>query len=351
MPEQDQEVGAIFPTSGLDVTTEYGRQPADTTPAAVNVMSFDVFLDRLRGGSRPGLSKYIDETVNGDSPVQHLNILVDPRSPALNADAADELVPDPSTNNLSVRNPGRTVRQGGSGRQPNRNTDVSASSSFVQKKHNQNGVTNSAFDTVLDTQPTTGDLIVVIVRTEKNGGSAELVDTVRNANLSDFTQADAPGVTSDSTTNLGGGDFTDSLSVWYRVASEGANETTVTVDPGSTGAIYEVCILVYRGWDTLSPFTDREINAASSDTYTVAGLTLDGTTDQLVICAFDKVNNTTSGIEAGYVARFGVNGDPGSEAANMIVVDNTTASGVTEDISVTTLIVRDYCGFAVSFTR
>lgn len=127
----EQIVGVLFPLQGIDATCEYGRQPSDTTPSGVNVRSFEVIDDRARGGSRCGLSKYINEQVNGvTSPVWHLNILVDPQDPSRNGPVkitagtgADEpnflpRVPDPSTNNLIVRNFGRYVIAGGSGRVP-----------------------------------------------------------------------------------------------------------------------------------------------------------------------------------------------------------------------------------------
>ena len=128
-----------FPLKGLDVSVEYGRQPPGTCTTGYNVRCFESLGERARGGSRPGVVKYIDRGVT-DGPavldvgaldfplvVQHLNVIVDPTEEGLPSDNSIgpfdtdvPLVDDPSTNNLSDRVPaGRKVRDGGSGNQPN----------------------------------------------------------------------------------------------------------------------------------------------------------------------------------------------------------------------------------------
>ena len=108
-----------FPVKGIDVATELELQPKGTTPLGQNVRAFEPSTQRARGGARPGLVKYINTQVLGlPSTIQHLNIIVDPTEAALNFDFTGDL-PDPSTNNLRVRNWGRLVRRGGSGAQPN----------------------------------------------------------------------------------------------------------------------------------------------------------------------------------------------------------------------------------------
>lgn len=126
MPPPFTDVGAVFPSKGLERTCEFGRQPADTAPDGENVLSEESITSRVRGGSRPGLSKYINETVVGDFVVQHINVLVDPQAAALRAESSTPGgVPDPSTNNITMRNLGRVVISGGSGRVPNRNLPTS----------------------------------------------------------------------------------------------------------------------------------------------------------------------------------------------------------------------------------
>lgn len=118
----DEIVDIPAPLQGIDLSTESLVQRPLTTPAGVNVRTFAPLGERGRVGSRAGLSKYIDEQVNGDHVIQHLNIIVDPTTAALNVDdtvtTPERPFPDPSTNNRSQRNPGRFTRQGGSGRVP-----------------------------------------------------------------------------------------------------------------------------------------------------------------------------------------------------------------------------------------
>lgn len=117
-------VEGLFPSRGLDVSCEYGRQPAGTAPAGVNVRAFDAGADRQRGGSRSGLSRLIDETVSGAFEIQDLVIIVTTDPVNLTA-AVTPPIPflgfyllDPSTGS---RNPGRWIPIGGSGVMPNRN--------------------------------------------------------------------------------------------------------------------------------------------------------------------------------------------------------------------------------------
>ena len=48
-----------FPVKGYDENWAYKAQPEGTTPDCLNVRPYDVIAQRLRGGSRPGLSKYV----------------------------------------------------------------------------------------------------------------------------------------------------------------------------------------------------------------------------------------------------------------------------------------------------
>jgi len=111
-----------FPVKGVNVATELEHQPAQTTPLGQNVRAFEPSTQRARGGARPGLTEYLPSQVAGiASKIQHLNIIVDPTTAFLLAAQDGGDIPDPSTNNLSLRNPGRFVRRGGSAIQPNRN--------------------------------------------------------------------------------------------------------------------------------------------------------------------------------------------------------------------------------------
>ncbi len=114
-------VDILFPVHGINVACEIEQQPEQTTPIGENVRACEPGTQRLRGGARPGLSKYLPQLPSGPTKVQHLNIVVDPTTDALlgnndtNRTGGGGFVLDPSTNNLSFRNPGRFVRSGGSG--------------------------------------------------------------------------------------------------------------------------------------------------------------------------------------------------------------------------------------------
>ncbi len=129
----DVLVDMPFPLKGLNVASEFELQPKGTTAVGENVRAVEHDLDRSRGASRPGLSRFINERVEEKDlaavdpalsmVIQHLNIIVDPTTEALLAPEDDEAGDvDPSTNNASTRNPApaRRIRRGGSGRQPNR---------------------------------------------------------------------------------------------------------------------------------------------------------------------------------------------------------------------------------------
>ncbi len=117
-----------FPLAGVDLSGPFDMQAPGTTPAGTNVRSFEPLTQRARGGSRPGLERYLGALPTG-SVIQLLDFIVDPQEDALTADTTEEplapfgveYIDDPSSNNFSSRNPpGRRVRRGGSGYQSNR---------------------------------------------------------------------------------------------------------------------------------------------------------------------------------------------------------------------------------------
>lgn len=134
MPKAAQHPDALtnlaFPIRGIEVTTSFDMQPALTTALGVNVRAYEPLTLRDRGGQRPGLEAYL-AAIPTLGVIQHLDYVVDPQADALiaDADASSEVlgidyIDDPSTNHLKLRNPGRRVRQGGSGRSHNKNIPV-----------------------------------------------------------------------------------------------------------------------------------------------------------------------------------------------------------------------------------
>lgn len=64
---------AVFPLGGIETSVVYDQQPTrnttygpvSTTAAAQNVRAFEPETDRARGGSRPGIVKYVAGRVGG----------------------------------------------------------------------------------------------------------------------------------------------------------------------------------------------------------------------------------------------------------------------------------------------
>jgi hypothetical protein len=61
--DQPVYIDVQFPLGGVDQSQAFDTQPGRTTPEAVNVRTFEPTTDRARGGSRPGIVKYIDSRV------------------------------------------------------------------------------------------------------------------------------------------------------------------------------------------------------------------------------------------------------------------------------------------------
>jgi hypothetical protein len=71
-------VDLSFPLKGADENWAYKAQPEGTSPGCLNVRPYDVLGQRLRGGQRAGLSKYIAAQPNGAIPIQMLGTVTQP---------------------------------------------------------------------------------------------------------------------------------------------------------------------------------------------------------------------------------------------------------------------------------
>lgn len=346
---EETEVGASFPVKGIDVTCEFMRQPEDTTPDAENVRTHDTLAERARGGSRPGLSKYIPEQVHLEHyQVQHLNVLVDPQQPSLSGTFE---IDDPSTTVGPYRVPGRKIRNKGNGRRP-KVPDAGSPDpvAFVQKHRVQPGTISTPTTVTMPSPTIVDDVLFVIIRTELAGGAEALVDTVRNGAGIDFHKAGPSGnETSTVTGDTGGGTTTYSLSVWYK-ACDNADDNTIVVTPGAS-AVYEIVVLEYSNAATDGPVsnTSKGSDPTNSFTWTLADLELNDTEGQLVIAAFVSIN-TIFDSAGGYTERYGT---PSSDPANIVVTEKSHLSGVgPENPTVTVIILpRPWCGIAVAITN
>ncbi|KKM14327.1 hypothetical protein LCGC14_1707250, partial [marine sediment metagenome] len=75
----------VFPVLGLHEGVGYDIQPPGTTADALNVRGYDSLKQRLRGGRRPGQSKWHSAQINGSEPIQLLQKVIQAREPALSA--------------------------------------------------------------------------------------------------------------------------------------------------------------------------------------------------------------------------------------------------------------------------
>lgn len=238
----DRDVEVLFPLSGINQSSEFGRQPKGTTPSGENVRAFEVLGTRGRGGSRAGLAKFPKQQVPaGRNLIQHLNLIVDPQSAALISDVDTNGIADPSTNNITIRNFGRTIRRGGSARQPNRNDPrPGGSSGFIQSKTGLfpwNG--NQDIVVEFDSPVTSTSLILAVLNssTSQNDRRNEMLPDVlgadhpgqiQNENGDPFTQVDDYR---DSQTTFGGaipGTNYWSLSMFYLASGAGTADRRIS---------------------------------------------------------------------------------------------------------------------------
>lgn len=75
IPAIETQPELLFPVMGIDSSNEASVQPKDTARDGENVRTFDIFAHRGRGGSRPGLIRFIaDQPIDG--PLQSLAFVV-----------------------------------------------------------------------------------------------------------------------------------------------------------------------------------------------------------------------------------------------------------------------------------
>lgn len=248
----DDAAELTFPVGGIDRQAEWELQPKGTTPAGVNVRAFDPDLSRARGGSRPGLAKYINAMVGGnDSLIQMLDYIVDPTTPALltSDDLTGATIDDPSDNPTGdLRNPGRRIRAGGSGVQPNRNVATQDAPplviSLVQSAQAEYESSDERREPQFDAQPANNNLLVVVV-TQFGDDNGDV--QVQNDLLNGYTQA---GTYAEVEPQFTVGFLRQSI--WYRVATAGASETKVKITP-ATPVQMVVFLLEYQNTATGSP--------------------------------------------------------------------------------------------------
>ncbi len=222
----EQEYTATFPVAGVDASCEYSRQPVDTTPVGQNVRAYDTLAERERGGSRSGLSKFIDELVNGASVIQHLAVVVDPQAEAL-ANAGDD-IEDPSDNGRNLLDDGITVRRVRSGGSASRHRTAPVAVALVQQAAGNNNGTGFSFAFSFGVAPQVGNLIVVVLTSyEEDAGAGHTV-----TGGAAYTQAGTTRSTAFDVDNI-------TLSLWWKRATGADQPITCTrVSGGAENNVY-----------------------------------------------------------------------------------------------------------------
>jgi hypothetical protein len=306
--KQPSLVDILFPLKGLDLDSESSKVAPGLTHDAQNVRGCDPSTMRLRGGSRPGLSRYINEKVNGTAAIQHLNVIVDPTLDAViqefdDVTWYDEFIPDDSDNpsGRRRRNPGRRVRRGGSGRRPLRSrarrNNGSKNITFLQKIVSTDTLEKGPKSVTFTTDPRPLSLIVVV------------------AAFSIFAPDDNDTITSTITDTRGNsyqriGGFApmpvgnppaywNNMEVFYAINTNIlASTTTITATRSQPESMGDVVALEYINVNTIDPVASTIHNVeplSVSDFTTGAGLAHVEAIGQMFFVVFDggNYNNTT----------------------------------------------------------
>lgn len=162
LPMADRYADMAFPLNGIDLSAGFGVQRPFTTRVGTNVVTFEPSTDRARGGSRPGLDRFVAGQVPGGTfviqglgvvvrasadallinldpddpdPVSGLPPIDDPSSPGPPSSwGTGTLYPGATGTTLQTRvPPGTQVRQGGSGVATNKNVRVPAPSDIERR--------------------------------------------------------------------------------------------------------------------------------------------------------------------------------------------------------------------------
>lgn len=241
-----------FPYQGLDLASAHDLQRLGTTPVATNVRAF--VGGRMRGGSRPGLARYIDATVNGAAKIQHLNYIVTTTEDALPREDDDDDVwdetlfqDDPSDNGAALRNLGRRIRRGGSGIRPNRNFWTQSRITFVQE-NSAGPQANAALEVAFDNSVLPGNLLIVAVGMHYDPvqiGTITPTVTVTDSRGNSYSQAGTYDRRGETTNSVG-----FATAIFYTVNSlDTASANTVTVTPSHLDATTNTtaAVLEYTG--------------------------------------------------------------------------------------------------------
>lgn len=304
--ERDEEIK--FPLAGVEVSGEFGTQRPGTTPRGLNVRVCDAIAFRLRGGSRHGTTKLLSDRISGANMLQHLNVIVDPTTEALLPDypLGATTTSDPSTNNGSTRNPGRTIPQGGSLVQPTRQLRPPETTTLALEESGYTGFASSAAERThtLTGIPASGELVLAIVGTNDNatGTTVTVTDGAGNA----FTQV------GNYVRNEGLAGIEDTLSLWRRTSAGAADDQSIKVLPSAGVSGMVIGHMVWSGQNATPLGTsveNFEDYGAPTDPMDTTNFTIPTTGDAAIGIFFATLSPDSVTPNAGYTLE--INKDSG----------------------------------------
>jgi hypothetical protein len=298
VPSNDRPIELEFPLGGVNLLTEYQEQPPGTTPSAENVRGLNPDTLKMRGGSRAGLARYIQDRVPANVSlsllIQHLAVIVDPQAPAFRNEF---LVPD-DTWVEDPLNPGLYVPPGGSGNPPS-SPQQDTNIAFVQKKgQNGFGIVSTEQTMVFDNAVWNGTndrLVVIVVGTSHSSNFGVTVTVESDATGGTYTRVgQGSGNDGYSREMLGTDEVT--ISLWYRFVTSDAGEQTIRVTP-SAAAFLKFFGANFSGLNA-APFVDRAFNSSGvATTALTTGLVDIAGEGRLLIGAFALGSSNTLNYE------------------------------------------------------
>lgn len=308
MPSDERFLEWTYPVAGIDRQEEFQEQPALTTAVAKNVRAFESLSDRGRGGSRPGISKYLADTVpSGAHLIQHLKVIVDPQGPltGLSFGPTDTTTNDTSDGGRAVLDDGTTrkLRVGGSGYYTHPEADQTPGSSSdnpISLRQFKKAETNGDATVTLDSEPLENSVLVVAVRLIRNSTENVLdagMDVQNNggAGFARIGEGEADdGYLRGHNTDL---DTEYVLSAWTKTATASANDQNIRilVDSASGGSC-DVYVMEFERVSTGTPDAMRDTIVFDQPTVPpqpdsqVLSLTHSATNQMAMLCSFSTVD-------------------------------------------------------------
>lgn len=363
----------MFPIAGLDLALGFGSQRPGTTREGVNVRTYDPAEDRKRGGSRPGLVRYINQTVGGAHLIQHLNYVVDPQAEALPwydppfpnpddptgpgiAGGPNYFAPD---GQLFYTDPdGNVIRNGGTGIRYGKRRKPTAAIQLVQSK-NGGGTASSGnpFTLAFNTPVVAGHLVLVAVYYEPQViGTGHDTPTFSISDSLGNTYAQAGSLIHRNTFGGGAASYGMALALYYVISLGGA--LTFSSD-ASEACTLNFNMFEYKNVKAVGPLdgvsTNTEQYASSGPKVPTSGSVNISAVGDLLFGAFLFTGFAVAQLDPGtsFVTRFDGGGIPHwfFHSEDRLASSNTEATAGWNDAFVDANNADSYVAIGASFKK